>query len=209
MMLVNQAMTDYIRAMKEKADQKWQERHQGKPPKLFISALGHCQRKAFFDCTKHIQDHPWQREVTHPFSDYVQRGMHAGNVGEADTAEALAHQYGDDLVCQFQIEHDIWSGRPDFFIKPDIAGVNNEIAIGERNIARSYDNSIGAFSDSSDSHYSRILPDNKRRSLTAGRYHEGIDIGIMSDHFQNRTISGVACSGLHSQNRDITESSNA
>jgi hypothetical protein len=118
--LVNQAMTDYIQAMSKKHDQEWTERHEGQPPKLFISALGHCLRKAFFDCTKHIPGHPWQREETHPFSDYVRRGLHEGNVGEDDTAKALTYQYGDDLICQYQIEHPIWSGRPDFFIKPDI-----------------------------------------------------------------------------------------
>ncbi len=117
--MIHNTYMDFVRMKAEEHNREWLERHQGQPPRLFISALGFCKRKAFWDAVKAHPTHPWYVEASHPPDDYLLLKFRDGNAGEAITGEALQWMHGDDLTCQLRIEHPIWSGRPDFFIEPD------------------------------------------------------------------------------------------
>lgn len=119
MTLVHSTYMEFVRQQAKAHDPEWIAAHRDKSPKLFISSLGFCKRKAFFEAVKARPNHPWYVDVTHPHDDYLLLKFRDGNVGEEATAQALAWMYGADLTCQFQVEHDIWSGRPDFLIQPD------------------------------------------------------------------------------------------
>jgi hypothetical protein len=119
MTLVHSTYMEFVKQRARAHDLEWIASHLDKPPKLFISALGFCHRKAFFDATRALPDHPWHAEITHPHNDYLLLKFRDGNVGEEATAQALSWMHGTDLTCQFQVEDPIWSGRPDFLIDPD------------------------------------------------------------------------------------------
>lgn len=132
--LLRQIYDEFLTAEKAKRDQEWLREHEGAPPKLFISSLGHCMRAAFFDAVKHIPDHPWHHEETHPFPPYVLSLLREGEKSEDNAEEFLRWRYGDRLETQVEVGNDIWSGRIDFFVKPDL--VIEHKATNARNFLR-------------------------------------------------------------------------
>ena len=97
-------------------DQLWLERHVGKEPRLFISSLGGCARKAFFDAYQHVEGHPWNVEKTHPFDLYLLEKFKYGNDWEDVTFQELSRQLPGRVVRNIPLGDEIWAGRADFLV---------------------------------------------------------------------------------------------
>lgn len=115
--LVRTAVEAHIEQQRKLDNAAWKERHIGTEPRLFISDMGGCPRKAVWNALVHYPGHPLHLPGIVPsFSPYVQAIMRAGIVWEKETELALRAMYGDALQTQVSVRNLFWSGRPDFIL---------------------------------------------------------------------------------------------
>jgi hypothetical protein len=107
-LLVRKATEEFLPRNSKRHATDWAKCHQGQDPKLFVSSLGHCPRMACFSAVQHLPDHPFHREITHPFDLYTLGNMYAGSKAEDWTEEILRDACGDDLQMQVDVSDGVW-----------------------------------------------------------------------------------------------------
>jgi len=94
-------------------DEAWEIEHDGTDPRLFVSSLGMCVRKAYLDAFRVRTGN----KVTNPFDDYVIEVMRMGTELELNSQETFRWIFKDNLHEQVSVRNDIWSGRIDFVVE--------------------------------------------------------------------------------------------
>jgi hypothetical protein len=95
------------------------ERHIDVPFHLHMSGMDRCVRQTYFTTFMHDLGHPLQREVTHPFTEYLLRIFEMGRMFEDQFYEELLTSIPEDLIVREpRLGNNVWSGKPDFVIAP-------------------------------------------------------------------------------------------
>jgi hypothetical protein len=102
--IVRDAVVDYVLFQNKVGQEEWEERYAHLPPRLHVSDLGHCPRKAMLSLTGVTE--------TDLFDPYVLEVMRCGHVWEGQTYEALARS--GKLSEQDLVYAEHWAGSIDF-----------------------------------------------------------------------------------------------
>jgi len=114
--VIRDLILEQVEAGNAERDRLWLEAHRSAEPRLFISSLGGCVRKAFFDAYRRVEGHPWCVERTHPFDTYLLEKFKYGNDWEDITYRELLGQLPGRIVRNVSLGDSIWAGRADFLV---------------------------------------------------------------------------------------------
>ncbi len=105
-MTINDVITEYCWDLNIEKERLYKEREH--KPRLWMSNLGGCIRKAYFDMDG--------AEKTHPFEKLLIRKFRAGSDEEDKTAAAFIHKYPGGIARDVPVGNDIWSGKIDILV---------------------------------------------------------------------------------------------
>ena len=121
--MIRNAIQQYIADQARQERAAWEKEHTDQPPKLFISDLGHCIRKAYL----HVKGY----EPTHPYDDYVLEVMRAGVVWEGTGFQRSSASWYDETsdsmwvftsgaLIEVPLDPQRWVERACFIVRRDL-----------------------------------------------------------------------------------------
>ena len=117
--MIHEIMAERILRKQEESDREWTESHKDRVPRLSISDIGWCRRKAIYGAYKPYVNHPLHVDVTHPFDEYLLTKFEEGSTMEQMTSDGVQEHYkgtSTDVSDNEPWRHGHWSGRPDLWI---------------------------------------------------------------------------------------------
>lgn len=104
--MINDTITEYCWDLSIERERAYKEKEHKR--RLWMSNLGGCIRKAYFDT--------YRVEKTHPFDKFLIRKFRAGSDEEDKTVAAFIHKYPGGVAREVPVGNSIWSGKIDILV---------------------------------------------------------------------------------------------
>ncbi len=104
--MINDIITEYCWDLNAEKERLYKEREH--KPRLWMSNLGGCIRKAYFDMDG--------AEKTHPFDKLLIRKFRAGSDEEDKTVAAFLHKWPNGVLREVPVGNEMWSGKIDILV---------------------------------------------------------------------------------------------
>lgn len=124
--MIHELFQSHINRLHKLSGDVWRLGHRGETPKLFVTDLGYCPRKAILRIAS--------TEETNPFDQYVIEVMHSGTVWEKIILKVVEEELKASpndtylTITKMRLGNALWGGRPDLvLVHPDLLPIIVEI----------------------------------------------------------------------------------